>query len=193
MSSIVLASHNAGKIKEFNQLFAAHAVTIVPQTFPSVPEIGLTFVENALIKARHAAQITGLPAIGDDSGLEVDALQGAPGIYSARYAGEHATATERIEKLLQALTGVEKTARTARFQCVLVYLRHAADPTPIIAQGTWEGEILLAPQGEGGFGYDPIFYVTPLGLSAAQLTAVQKNQLSHRGQALAQLMQKLFG
>lgn len=193
MSSIVLASHNAGKIKEFDQLFAAHAIHIVPQTFPSLPETGLTFVENALIKARHAAQITGLPAMGDDSGLEVDALQGAPGIYSARFAGEQATSAQHIEKLLQALANVPKAERTARFQCVLVYLRHAADPTPLIAQGTWEGEILFAPQGEGGFGYDPVFYVPQLGMTAAQLPAEQKNQRSHRAQALHHLIKQLFG
>ncbi|MDJ0739367.1 MAG: RdgB/HAM1 family non-canonical purine NTP pyrophosphatase [Gammaproteobacteria bacterium] len=187
---IVLASGNPGKVREFSELLAAHDVTIVPQSDFAVPEAdenGLTFVENAIIKARNAAAHTGMPAIADDSGIEVDFLNGAPGIYSARYAGDGGSAANNA-KLLDALHGVPEAQRTARFQCVLVHLRHADDPTPVICQGTWEGRILTGQRGDAGFGYDPLFYVPDEGCSAAELTAERKNQLSHRGQALRCLL-----
>jgi XTP/dITP diphosphohydrolase len=191
----VLASNNPGKAREIGQLLAGHEITVRPQSdfgVPEAAETGLTFVENALIKARNAAQHSGLPAIADDSGLEVDALNGAPGIYSARYAGDAGDGANN-EKLLAALQTVPEEERTARFQCVMVYLRHADDPTPLICQGTWEGRILTAPQGENGFGYDPVFFVPAEGCSAAELAADRKNALSHRGQALRQLLAALTG
>lgn len=193
---IVLASNNAGKVREFNQLLEGSDIEIVPQSEFSVAEIeetGLTFVENALLKARNAAQHTGLPAIADDSGLEVDALQGAPGIYSARYAGAGAGDLENLQKLLEDLKAVPDEARSARFQCLMVYLRHAKDPTPRIFQGTWEGSILHEPRGEYGFGYDPVFFVPDQQRASAQLPPEVKNQLSHRGQALRQLIASLKG
>jgi XTP/dITP diphosphohydrolase len=195
VESIVLASNNPGKAREIGQLLAGRDITVRPQSDFAVPEAaetGLTFVENALIKARNAAQHSGLPAIADDSGLEVDALNGAPGIYSARYAGDGGDSANN-EKLLAALLDVPEEARTARFQCVMVYLRHADDPTPLICQGTWEGRILRAPQGENGFGYDPVFFVPAAGCSSAELAAERKNALSHRGQALRQLLAALTG
>ena len=167
---------------------------MVPQTEFDVPEIeetGLTFVENAILKARNAAQHTGLPAIADDSGLEVDALNGAPGIYSARYAGEGASDEQNLTKLINTLAGVPEAERTARFQCLMVYMEHELDPTPIICQGSWEGRITEAPQGESGFGYDPVFFVPTHGCTAAELSAEEKNRLSHRGQALQQLLHAL--
>jgi XTP/dITP diphosphohydrolase len=191
---IVLASNNAGKVREFNQLLEGSDIEILPQSEFSVAEIeetGLTFVENALLKARNAAQHTGLPAIADDSGLEVDALQGAPGIYSARYAGAGAGDLENLQKLLEDLKAVPDEARSARFQCLMVYLRHAKDPTPRIFQGTWEGSILHEPRGEHGFGYDPVFFVPDQQCASAQLPPEVKNQLSHRGQALRQLIASL--
>ena len=154
-------------------------------------ETGLTFVENAILKARNAAQHTGLPAIADDSGLEVDALAGAPGIYSARYAGAGATDLENLEKLLDALADVPEENRSARFQCLMVYMRHADDPTPLICQGSWEGRILTAARGSNGFGYDPVFYVPTHNCASAELAADIKNSLSHRGQALRQLVAAL--
>jgi len=192
--AIVLASNNAGKVREINQLLAPAGISVQPQGelgIEEADETGLSFVENAIIKARHAAQASGMPAIADDSGLEVDALNGAPGIYSARYAGVDADDRTNCDKLLAALDGVPEAERGARFQCVMVYLRHAADPTPLICQGTWEGRILDAPRGENGFGYDPVFYVPEQGRSAAELDASTKNALSHRGQALQQLVQRL--
>ncbi|WDD97918.1 XTP/dITP diphosphatase [Thalassomonas actiniarum] len=195
MSTIVLATGNKGKVKELSELLAAEQITIVPQSdfqVPDVPETGTTFVENAIIKARHAAKITGKPAIADDSGLEVDALNGAPGVYSARYAGEDASDHDNIVKLLEQLKGVPAEKRTARFHCVLVYMRHSEDPTPVICHGSWEGQITLEKQGEQGFGYDPVFWVEQQQLTSAQLPREVKNQLSHRGQALAQLV-KHFG
>ena len=191
---IVLATGNKGKVKEFSELLADREITVVPQSdfgVPDAEETGLTFVENAIIKARNAAQHTGLPAIADDSGLEVDHLNGAPGIYSARYAGADGGSAANNAKLLAALSEVPEPQRSARFQCVLVYLRHADDPTPIICQGTWEGVILRSPQGEAGFGYDPLFFVAGEGCSAAELPAERKNQLSHRGQALRCLLAAL--
>jgi len=187
---IVLASGNRGKVKEFSELLAGRDVDVVPQSdfgVPDADETGLTFVENAVLKARNAASHTGLPAIADDSGLEVDYLNGAPGIYSARYAGD-AGSDANNAKLLEALNGVAEADRGARFQCLLVYLRHADDPTPLICHGTWEGRILTALQGEAGFGYDPLFYVPEEGCSAAELSADRKNEISHRGQALRCLL-----
>lgn len=191
MQKIVLASNNKGKVREFGEMLSTINMEVLPQaTFniEDADETGLTFVENAIIKARHASAIAGLPAIADDSGLEVDFLNGAPGIYSARYSGEGATDEKNLLKLLQALKNVPEEKRTARFQCVLVYMRHAEDPTPLICQGTWEGIILTEPQGGSGFGYDPVFYVPTHKCSSAQLSAEEKNKLSHRGQALKMLL-----
>ena len=191
---IVLASNNAGKVREINQLLAAQEIRVVPQRefgISEAEETGLSFVENAIIKARHAAQESGLPAIADDSGLEVDALNGAPGIYSARFAGPGASDADNNRKLLEQLAGVADAERTARFQCVLVYMRHAEDPTPLICQGSWEGRILHAPQGDNGFGYDPLFLVPEKGCSSAQLAPEEKNRISHRGQALQRLLSAL--
>ncbi|WP_076542370.1 RdgB/HAM1 family non-canonical purine NTP pyrophosphatase [Shewanella sp. UCD-KL21] len=189
MQQIVLASGNKGKLTEFDQMLAQFDIEVLPQNQFNVPEVaetGTTFIENAIIKARHAAEITGKAAIADDSGLEVDALQGAPGIYSARYGGEGASEQDNYLKLLAALEG--KTQRQARFQCVLVYMRHAKDPTPIVCQAAWEGTIGLSPQGEQGHGYDPIFIPQGFDISAAELSSEQKNQLSHRGLALTLLV-----
>lgn len=188
---LVLATGNPGKVKELQQMLAPLSITVQAQSeyqVSDVPETGTTFVENAIIKARHAARMTGLPAIADDSGLEVDALQGAPGIYSARFAGENASDQTNVEKLLRAMAQVPDNERTARFRCVLVMLRHADDPTPLICQGTWEGRIIHQPVGDNGFGYDPIFWVPEEGCTSAQLAATRKNQLSHRGQALRSLL-----
>jgi XTP/dITP diphosphohydrolase len=191
---IVLASNNPGKVREFAQLFAGLHLQVLPQAefgVAEAEETGLTFVENAILKARNAAQHAGLPAIADDSGLEVDALQGAPGIYSARYAGQGAGDRANLDKLLAALQDVPDAQRTARFQCVLVYMRHALDPTPVICQGTWEGRILRQARGSQGFGYDPVFYVPSHDCSSAELPSDVKNQLSHRGQALRKLVAAL--
>jgi XTP/dITP diphosphohydrolase len=191
---IVLASGNPGKIRELRELLGPTGIRVRSQAefgVTEVPETGLTFVENALIKARHAAHCTRLPAVADDSGLEVDALGGAPGIYSARYAGENADDRENVAKLLEAMRTIPREQRSARFQCIIVFMKHEADPTPVICHGTWEGSILSAPRGDNGFGYDPLFEVPELGLSAAQLDAGTKNRLSHRGKALAQLKQSL--
>lgn len=190
MQKIVLASGNKGKLAEFDQMLAAYGVKVLPQSqfdVVEVAETGTTFVENAIIKARHAAQITGYAAIADDSGLEVDLLQGAPGIYSARYAGEHAQDQDNVLKLLDTLKD-KPMPRTARFQCVLVYMRHAKDPTPIICQASWEGQIDLHQRGDNGHGYDPIFIPEHHDCSAAQMSSDQKNALSHRGKALVQLV-----
>jgi len=191
---IVLASGNKGKLKEFNQVLGDLGVEVVPQSQFNVPdadETGLSFVENAILKARHACQLTGLPALADDSGLEVDALNGAPGIYSARFAGPNATDTDNNHKLLQLLEGTSPEQRSARFRCVLVFMRHAEDPTPLICQGSWEGQILPLPQGENGFGYDPLFLVPGLDIASAQLPPEQKNKISHRGQAVQQLIRMI--
>lgn len=191
---IVLASNNPGKVREFGQLLADLHCTVLPQSTFDVPEAeetGLTFVENAILKARNAARHAGLPAIADDSGLEVDALNGAPGIYSARYAGSGASDDANLQKLLADIRDVAEPERSARFQCVLVYMRHALDPTPIICQGTWEGRLLYAPRGTHGFGYDPIFYVPTHRCTSAELPPEVKNQLSHRGQALRKLLATL--
>jgi len=191
MKEIILASSNRGKVREINHLLAGLDLHVQPQTeygVPDIEETGLTFVENAILKARNAAQHTGLPAIADDSGIEVDALQGEPGIYSARYAGAGASDRDNLEKLLAQLGDLPGEQRTARFQCLMVYMRHAHDPTPIICQGTWEGRILFEPRGENGFGYDPVFYVPTQDCSSAELAADVKNSLSHRGQALRKLL-----
>jgi XTP/dITP diphosphohydrolase len=187
-NSLVLASGNAGKIKELQALLPNY--TLIPQTQFKVSEIeetGTTFVENAILKARHAAKISNLPAIADDSGLVVAALDDAPGIYSARYARQGASDAENITKLLHELESVPLEQRQAYFFCVLVFMRHADDPCPIIAQGRWDGFILDKPMGEKGFGYDPIFGVPTHHCSAAELSFEIKNSLSHRGKALAEL------
>ncbi len=187
MKNIVLASSNPGKVREINQMLEGLHLAVVPQSdfkVPDAEETGLTFVENALIKARNATRRTGLPAIADDSGLEVDYLNGAPGIYSARYAGKGAGDELNLKKLLDELEGIPEAERTARFQCLMVYLRHEFDPTPIICQGTWEGHIMFEPRGTNGFGYDPIFFVPTHDCSSAELPPEVKNKLSHRGQAL---------
>ncbi len=194
MEKVVLATGNKKKVEELNALLADLDYAVVPQSefnVESVPETGTTFVENAIIKARHAARVTGLPAIADDSGIEVDALLGRPGVYSARYAGEDASDEDNLEKLLEDMNGVPAVLRSARYWCVLVYMRHADDPTPIICQASWEGSLATEPTGENGFGYDPIFNVPDLNCTAAELDPATKNSLSHRGKALAQLVKAL--
>ncbi len=191
---VVLATGNKGKLTEFRQLLAGLDMDVVPQSdfdIPDAIEDGLSFVENAIIKARHAAKLTGLPAIADDSGLEVDMLNGAPGIYSARFSGENATDEKNNLRLLSLLQEIPEEQRTARFQCLLVMMRHAEDPTPLICQGTWEGRISFVPQGDNGFGYDPLFLIPELGLTSAQLEKTEKNRISHRGQAMRLLLEKL--
>lgn len=192
--SIVLASGNKGKIKELDALLAPMGWQVRPQSdwqFEEAEETGLSFVENAIIKARHACEHTGLPALADDSGIAVDALNGAPGIYSARFAGQGCSDDDNIDALLEQLKDVPHDKRTARFICVLVFMQHAKDPTPIICQGEWEGKIMQQRAGVGGFGYDPVFYVPEQDCSAAQLSAEDKRLLSHRGKALAQLRRLL--
>jgi XTP/dITP diphosphohydrolase len=193
MNRIVLASNNPGKLREIQALAAGKLELLLQSDYavPEVEETGLSFVENALLKARHAARHTGLPALADDSGLEVDALHGAPGIRSARYAGPGASDAENLQKLLQELADIPEHQRRARFQCVVVYMKHAEDATPLICQGTWEGRILPAPRGENGFGYDPVFYVPTHHCSSAELPPAVKNSLSHRGKALRQLLPAL--
>ncbi|WP_299980621.1 RdgB/HAM1 family non-canonical purine NTP pyrophosphatase [uncultured Pseudoteredinibacter sp.] len=193
-NTIVLASNNQGKLKEFQALFSPLAIDIKPQRELGVEdadETGLSFVENAIIKARHACAITGMPAISDDSGLEVDALDGAPGIYSARFSGAEATDQKNNALLLEKLTGLEDSQRSARFHCVLVYMRHAKDPTPLICHASWEGRILHEARGEQGFGYDPLFWLEEQQCSSAELDRSLKNKISHRGQALALLMRAM--
>ncbi len=199
---VVMASSNPGKLREINQILGELGMEVLPQSdfdVPDADETGLTFVENSILKARHASKLTGLPAIADDSGLEVDALRGAPGIYSARYfsrsgssrsggSGEGTTDEKNLQKLLDDLKDVPEAERTARFQCLMVFMSHAQDPTPLICQGTWEGRILFEPRGEGGFGYDPIFYVPSEDCASAELAPEVKNSLSHRGQALIKLL-----
>ncbi len=191
---IVLATGNKGKVRELGDLLSALDIEIIPQPefgVPEAEETGLTFVENAIIKARNAAAHTGLPAIADDSGLEVDFLKGAPGIYSSRFAGPEATSSDNVDKLLATLKDLPDAERTARFQCLLVFMEHDKDPTPLICQGSWEGRILHQRQGEGGFGYDPVFYVPTHDCASAELAPEQKNQLSHRGQALRKLVEAM--
>ncbi len=191
---VVLASSNAGKLRELQAMLASSDINVVPQTelgIADAVEDGLTFVENALIKARHACEKSGLPAIADDSGLVVAALQGAPGIYSARYAGENASDADNIEKLLHTMQDLTAEQRRAYFRCALVFMRYAQDPVPIICEGSWHGEILPSAQGEDGFGYDPLFLVPGQHCSAAQLPRDVKNKISHRGQALQLLTKAL--
>ncbi len=191
---VVLASGNAGKLREFQQLLQGCGFEIVPQSdfnVTNAEETGTTFVENAIIKARHACQQTGLPAIADDSGIEVDALNGRPGVYSARYAGENATDEKNNEKLLMELVDIPAEKRTARYHAVLAYMRHADDPTPILCHGTWEGIILTEPRGENGFGYDPLFFVPSHNCASAELDKAEKNRISHRGKAMQELLHKI--
>lgn len=191
---IVLASGNAGKLREFQQLLAGYGFEVVPQSdfdIASADETGTTFVENAIIKARHACQQTGLPAIADDSGIEVDALNGRPGVYSARYAGAGASDEQNNLKLLRELADVPAAHRTARYHAVLAYMRHADDPTPILCHGTWEGIILTEARGQGGFGYDPLFFVPTHNCASAELDKAEKNRISHRGKAMQELLQKI--
>ena len=192
--TLVTASGNPGKLRELQAMLQPLGWSVRPQgdwSLDEAVENGLTFIENALIKARHAARSTGLPALGDDSGLVVDALDGQPGIYSSRYAGECADDQANNRKLLQALADTEEAARGAHFYCAMALMRHAEDPAPLLATGKWTGRILEAPVGAGGFGYDPLFRVAGEGCSAAQLPASIKNRLSHRGQALAALLKQL--
>ncbi len=190
--TVVLASDNAGKLRELSEVLAPLGVMLKPQSDFNVPEVeetGLSFVENAILKARAAASHSGLPAIADDSGLEVDYLKGAPGIYSARYSGGGDTANNA--RLLKALGALPAAQRSARFQCVLVFMRHDLDPTPLVCQASWEGTILFEPRGENGFGYDPLFYVPDHQCSSAELPREIKNQLSHRAKASALLFEAL--
>ena len=193
MRRVVLASNNPGKLREIQALASGKLELLLQSDFAvsEAEETGLSFVENAIIKARHAARYTGLPALADDSGLEVDALNGAPGIRSARYAGPQASDAENLQKLLQDLADVPEHQRRARFQCVVVYMAHAEDATPLICQGAWEGRILTAPRGENGFGYDPVFYVPTHHCASAELPPAVKNSLSHRSKALRQLFNAL--
>jgi XTP/dITP diphosphohydrolase len=194
MKKLVIASANASKLRELSQLFAGLDYQLYPQTDFDVPEIaetGTTFVENAIIKARHAALHTGLAALADDSGIEVDALNGAPGVYSARFSGCNATDEANNALLVEKLRPVPEQQRSARYRAVIVYMRNTADPSPVICEGSWEGFILLEPRGTGGFGYDPYFYLPEQGCTSAELSAKLKNKLSHRGQALRQLLDKL--
>lgn len=194
MRRIVLASSNAGKLKEMREILVGRDIELIAQSelgIADAEESASTFVENALLKARHAAHVSGLPALGDDSGLCVDALGGAPGLYSARYAGQHGNAAANIAKLLATLRDVPDAQRGAHFHCTIVLLAQADDPAPLIAEGFWRGRILHAPRGESGFGYDPVFFDPLLNAGAAELDAVVKNRVSHRGQALAQLRRLL--
>lgn len=191
---LVIASNNRGKIAELESLLAPLNLTPVAQGELGVSEAeepAVTFVENAIIKARHAAKVTGLPALADDSGLAVDALDGMPGVRSARFAGDSATDQQNLDALVAALEGVAVKDRSAQFHCVLVYLRHADDPTPIVCHGCWPGRILEQPRGKGGFGYDPVFLAPETNTSAAELTREQKADISHRGRALKILLEQL--
>jgi XTP/dITP diphosphohydrolase len=190
----VLASSNAGKLRELSAILAPFGYELVPQSsfgIETPPETGTTFVENAVLKARYAAGMTGLEAIADDSGIEVDALDGRPGVYSARYAGEHANDAANLTKMLEELTGVPDERRTARYQCVIALARSSDDPFPLIARGSWEGRVLTQPRGKGGFGYDPIFQPAGLEVTAAELSPDEKNARSHRGEALRALVRLL--
>jgi len=192
-ASIVLASGNAKKVSELQRLLSPLNISIIPQSHFSIvdaEETGLSFIENAILKARHAAKFSGLPALADDSGLEVDALMGAPGIYSARFAGEPSNDARNNQLLLEKLRGVSGAQRAARFQCALVFMRHEADPVPVICTADWEGIMLESPQGNGGFGYDPLFFVPTHQCSAAQLDPEEKSRLSRRGKAMQKLLQE---
>lgn len=194
MSDVVLASDNQGKIREINSLLRNTPLEVVGQGslgVEPIEETGTTFIDNALLKARNAARQTGLAAIADDSGLEVDALGGRPGVYSARFAGPQATDTANVEKLLAALDGIPPDERSARFRCAMVYVTHADDADPLICEGAWEGNIITEPKGDNGFGYDPIFWIEGEKATAAELAPERKNILSHRGQALRMLVAQL--
>jgi XTP/dITP diphosphohydrolase len=195
MKQLVLASGNPGKLRELSVILDDLGYQLHAQSefdVEEVPETGTTFVENAIIKARHAAAITGLPALADDSGIEVDALDGAPGVYSARFAGADADDAANNALLVEKLTAVPPQQRSARYRAVIVFMRHAGDPSPLICEGSWEGMIQLEPLGDGGFGYDPYFYLPDQGCTSAQLGADEKNRLSHRGAALQELKRKLI-
>lgn len=194
MRQVVLASANEGKLRELNALLAPAGLDVVAQSafdIPSVEETGKSFVENAIIKARHASELSGLAAIADDSGLIVDALDGAPGIYSARYAGCGASDAENLDLLLDNMRGVSESERGAAFVCLMVYVNHARDPCPLIGEGIWRGTIARAPSGEGGFGYDPIFVVEDRGCTSAELEPADKNRISHRARAMQALLARL--
>ena len=194
MQRVVLASANAGKLRELEALLAPHGLQVVPQSefdIPSVEETGASFVENAIIKARHAARLSGLAAIADASGLMVDALGGAPGIYSARYEGQGASDGENLDLLLENMRDVPESRRTARFVCLVVYMRDAGDACPVVCEGIWPGRITHAPAGEGGFGYDPIFYVEDCGCTSAEREPARKNTISHRARAMQALVARL--
>lgn len=196
MIDVVLASDNQGKIREINSLLRNTPLEVVGQGslgVEPIEETGTTFIDNALLKARNAARQTGLAAIADDSGLEVDALGGRPGVYSARFAGPQATDTKNVEKLLAALDGISPEKRSARFRCAMVYVTHADDADPLICEGAWEGNIITEPRGDNGFGYDPIFWIEGEKATAAELAPERKNILSHRGQALRMLVAQLAG
>ena len=194
MKKLVLASGNAGKLRELSVILDDLGYQLHAQAEYGVSEVaetGTTFVENAIIKARHAASLTGLPALADDSGIEVDALDGAPGVYSARFSGPAADDAANNALLVERLQAVPAAERSARYRAVIVFMRHAADPSPLICEGSWEGMIQLQPAGEGGFGYDPYFFLPELGCTSAELSAAEKNRISHRGMALVELKQKL--
>ncbi len=194
MKQLVLASGNPGKLRELSAMLADFGYELHPQSefgVGEVAETGTTFVENAIIKARHAAALTGLPALADDSGIEVDALHGAPGVYSARFAGQSASDADNNALLVEKLRDVPADERTARYRAVIVLLRHAADASPLICEGSWEGLIRLEPAGSGGFGYDPYFYLPELDCTSAELSSNEKNRLSHRGRAMAELKRRL--
>ena len=195
MKQLVLASGNPGKLRELSVILDDLGYQLHAQSefdVAEVPETGTTFVENAIIKARHAAAITGLPAMADDSGIEVDALDGAPGVYSARFSGPNADDAANNALLVEKLAAIPPAQRSARYRAVIVFMRHAGDPSPLICEGSWEGMIQLEPLGDGGFGYDPYFYLPDQGCTSAQLSADEKNRLSHRGAALQELKRKLI-
>lgn len=194
VGKVVLASANPGKLKEMGALLSGLDIELCPQSLFSVPDVeetGLSFVENAILKARHAARYANLPAIADDSGIQVDVLAGAPGIYSARYAGDGASDQQNLQRLLDKLAELEHDKPSACFQCAMVYMRSAEDAMPVIAQASWYGYIVSEPVGANGFGYDPVFYVPTHGCTSAELAAQEKNKISHRGQAMRVLLEKL--
>ena len=194
LHTVILASGNPGKLREFSELLSDLNINVVQQSeyrISSAEETGLTFVENALIKARHAAKFSGLPAMADDSGIAVDALNGEPGIYSARYAGQGASDLDNLNKLIHAVSQLPDDERTARYHCVIAYMQHEEDPMPLIACGSWGGRLIEEPRGDGGFGYDPIFYLDDYQCTAAELDPADKNRMSHRGQALRGLLSQL--
>ncbi len=192
IKKIVLASNNLGKMAEIKSILAGLPIELIPQSdlnIPDIEETGMTFIENAIIKARNASKLSGLPTIADDSGLTVNALKGAPGVFSARYAGPHASDKDRIKKVLTELAKIKSANRQAAFHCVIALLQHDEDPVPIICHGIWDGEILAEPRGEKGFGYDPIFYVPSHRCSAAELDPIEKNKISHRARSLEQFIE----